>query len=136
MFPGNRRRRSSLAQLTDIIREWSGNSVKKFQKPQLNRRETLADLARSLPWRSGTIETSQISQSIKKRRESSIDVGLRNTINQREHIENDCEKEELLSNIDLNIAIVSTLTMNNYLLLTMITSKKIKYLCNFLFGYI
>lgn len=51
---GQRRRRSSLAQLTDLLREWGG-STKKQQK-QLCRRETLADLARSLPWgrQSGT----------------------------------------------------------------------------------
>lgn len=52
---GGRRRRSSLAQLTDILREWGG--AKKQQK-QLHRRETLADLARSLPWgRQSTTET-------------------------------------------------------------------------------
>ncbi|ENN80633.1 hypothetical protein YQE_02946, partial [Dendroctonus ponderosae] len=52
---GGRRRRSSLAQLTDILREWGG--AKKQQK-QLHRRETLADLARSLPWgRQTTAET-------------------------------------------------------------------------------
>lgn len=48
-----RRRRSSLAQLTDILREWSGGT-KKPQK-QLYRRETLADLARSLPWGRQTV---------------------------------------------------------------------------------
>ncbi|KAL1506052.1 hypothetical protein ABEB36_005484 [Hypothenemus hampei] len=73
---GGRRRRSSLAQLTDILREWGG--AKKQQK-QLHRRETLADLARSLPWgRQTTTETGPTpSICTKKRRESSADSGIR-----------------------------------------------------------
>ncbi|XP_060531510.1 uncharacterized protein LOC132705096 [Cylas formicarius] len=73
--PG-RRRRSSLAQLTDILREWGGN---KKQQKQLHRRETLADLARSLPWgRQSTTESGPTpSICTKKRRESSADSGIR-----------------------------------------------------------
>lgn len=85
-----RRRRSSLAQLTDILREWSGGGSKRTPKAPLNRRETLADLARSLPWgrTSNDSNTQTISttittvgsvvpptQSLKKRRESSAEVG-------------------------------------------------------------
>lgn len=103
-----RRRRSSLAQLTDILREWSGTnaSTKRAQKPQLNRRETLADLARSLPWgRVTTINASTDSgggngamggnscshshaharsPSLRKRRESSGDSGIRSLRSRRE----------------------------------------------------
>ncbi|XP_072392456.1 uncharacterized protein [Diabrotica undecimpunctata] len=73
-----RRRRSSLAQLTDILREWGG-STKKQQK-QLCRRETLADLARSLPWGRQTTQESGPTPCIstqRKRRESSADSGIR-----------------------------------------------------------
>ncbi|XP_018576857.1 uncharacterized protein LOC108915334 [Anoplophora glabripennis] len=73
-----RRRRSSLAQLTDILREWGG-STKKQQK-QLCRRETLADLARSLPWGRQSATESGPTPSItthRKRRESSADSGIR-----------------------------------------------------------
>lgn len=79
-----RRRRSSLAQLTDIIREWSGSGIKRSQKPQLNRRETLADLARSLPWRSNTVDNNQSTQPIKKRRESTIDFSSKSLRARRE----------------------------------------------------
>nr|CAI5867086.1 unnamed protein product [Callosobruchus analis] len=75
---GQRRRRSSLAQLTDILREWGG-STKKQQK-QLCRRETLADLARSLPWGRQTGTETGPTPSIstqRKRRESSADSGIR-----------------------------------------------------------
>ncbi|XP_066245501.1 uncharacterized protein rsh isoform X1 [Euwallacea similis] len=52
---GGRRRRSSLAQLSDIL--WGGS---KKQQKQLHRRETLADLARSLPWgRQTTTDTEK-----------------------------------------------------------------------------
>ncbi|KAL3265578.1 hypothetical protein HHI36_009783 [Cryptolaemus montrouzieri] len=76
--PTARRRRSSLAQLTDLLREWSGTSKK--QQKQLCRRETLADLARSLPWgrqttTDGTVPPTSIST--RKRRESSADSGIR-----------------------------------------------------------
>lgn len=75
-----RRRRSSLAQLTDILREWGGGSTKSRQKAPLSRRETLADMARSLPWgRQTTTEqgpTPSISTS-RKRRESSADSGIK-----------------------------------------------------------
>ncbi|KAG5897569.1 hypothetical protein JTB14_007281 [Gonioctena quinquepunctata] len=76
---GQRRRRSSLAQLTDILREWGGGT-KKQQEKKLYRRETLADLARSLPWgRQSGVEsgpTPSISTQ-RKRRESSADSGVR-----------------------------------------------------------
>lgn len=66
--PPRRRRRSSLAQLTDIIKDWGGSAARK-RKEQLSRRETLADLAKSLPW--GRSETTR------KRRESSVDSGVK-----------------------------------------------------------
>ncbi|XP_062715563.1 uncharacterized protein LOC109401980 isoform X3 [Aedes albopictus] len=85
--PGaQRRRRSSLAQLTDILREWSGGGSKR-QKAPLNRRETLADLARSLPWsKANTVDsynntnsnnTSGHAPPLRKRRESSADSGVK-----------------------------------------------------------
>ncbi|XP_061400854.1 uncharacterized protein LOC133336590, partial [Musca vetustissima] len=87
--PGlQRRRRSSLAQLTDLLREWSGGVKHQSTQPQrttkapLNRRETLADLARSLPWRTTTTDAStNVGGSNyvapRKRRESSAEPGLR-----------------------------------------------------------
>jgi hypothetical protein len=82
-----RRRRSSLAQLTDILREWSSGSVVKRQKPPLNRRETLADLARNLPWNkagneNGNQRLTQVSQ--RKRRESSAESGMRSMKQRRD----------------------------------------------------
>ncbi|XP_036339161.1 uncharacterized protein LOC118748671 [Rhagoletis pomonella] len=95
--PGlQRRRRSSLAQLTDILREWSGGGAAKQQtqsqrqKAQLNRRETLADLARSLPWRTSTTDASTGAGSgttyitPRKRRESSADSGIRSMRSRRD----------------------------------------------------
>lgn len=94
-----RRRRSSLAQLTDILREWSGGGSKRTTKAPLNRRETLADLARSLPWgrtsndsNTQTISTTittvgsvvPSSQGLKKRRESSAEVGLKSSKSRRD----------------------------------------------------
>lgn len=93
-----RRRRSSLAQLTDILREWSGGGSKRQTKAPLNRRETLADLARSLPWgrtsndsNTQTISTTITtvgsvvpSQGLKKRRESSAEVGLKSSKSRRD----------------------------------------------------
>ncbi|KYB27764.1 hypothetical protein TcasGA2_TC007720 [Tribolium castaneum] len=73
-----RRRRSSLAQLTDILREWGGST--KTRQKQLCRRETLADLARSLPWgRQSTTEAGPTPSitTARKRRESSADSGIR-----------------------------------------------------------
>lgn len=66
--PPRRRRRSSLAQLTDIIKDWGGSATRK-RKEQLSRRETLADLAKSLPWPK--------SDTTRKRRESSVDSGVK-----------------------------------------------------------
>ncbi|XP_065212300.1 uncharacterized protein rsh isoform X2 [Planococcus citri] len=66
--PPRRRRRSSLAQLTDIIKDWGGSATRK-RKEQLSRRETLADLAKSLPW--------PRSDTNRKRRESSVDSGVK-----------------------------------------------------------
>ncbi|XP_044572648.1 uncharacterized protein LOC6504085 isoform X3 [Drosophila ananassae] len=110
--PGlQRRRRSSLAQLTDILREWSGGTKQQHHqqqqaqqqaarsKAQLNRRETLADLARSLPWRTSTTTdactgagggsgggsgggTTYIAP--RKRRESSADSGIRSMRSRRD----------------------------------------------------
>ncbi|XP_037080824.1 uncharacterized protein LOC119101580 [Pollicipes pollicipes] len=48
--PGRpRRRRSSLAQLTDLIRDW-GRGGGERRRAELGRRDTLSDLARSLPF--------------------------------------------------------------------------------------
>lgn len=85
-----RRRRSSLAQLTDILREWSGTSGMggggggggggaggkgAGGRPKgITRRETLADIAKTLPFgRSNTITSSR------KRRESSVDSGVKSS---------------------------------------------------------
>ncbi|KAG8338404.1 hypothetical protein J6590_000069 [Homalodisca vitripennis] len=68
-----RRRRSSLAQLTDILREWGGSTTKTRGSKPLVRRETLADLARSLPW----AKPSESGSSYRKRRESSADSGVK-----------------------------------------------------------
>lgn len=77
-----RRRRSSLAQLTDILREWGGGTKARNKAP-LYRRETLADLARSLPWgRQSTTDqtgTPSMMASLRKRRESSADSGIKST---------------------------------------------------------
>lgn len=69
----SRRRRSSLAQLTDILREWGGANTKGRGSKPLVRRETLADLARVLPWAKPTPDTG----SYRKRRESSADSGVK-----------------------------------------------------------
>ncbi|XP_020294253.1 uncharacterized protein LOC109859929 isoform X2 [Pseudomyrmex gracilis] len=77
-----RRRRSSLAQLTDILREWSGGgtSGKSGRGSKLSRRETLADIAKSLPWpRQATTDASHLA-SLRKRRESSVDSGIRSQL--------------------------------------------------------
>lgn len=76
--PNTRRRRSSLAQLTDILREWSVGGTKRNKAP-LYRRETLADLARSLPWGRQQTEGGSMLSSIRKRRESSADSGIKST---------------------------------------------------------
>ncbi|XP_071441589.1 micronuclear linker histone polyprotein-like [Hetaerina americana] len=84
-----RRRRSSLAQLTDLLREWGGGvGVSAFGKESsssssgvvvgrrgskdLPRRETLADIAKSLPW--GRSSSSAETSSSRKRRESSAEA--------------------------------------------------------------
>lgn len=74
--PTRRRRRSSLAQLTDIIKDWSGSAGRK-RKEQLSRRETLADLAKSLPW--------SRSDTTRKRRESSVDSGVKSSSSKSGH---------------------------------------------------
>lgn len=86
--PNRNRRRSSLAQLTDILREWSGTGSKRNQKPPLNRRETLADLARSLPWHRISNDQYTIPQGhappLRKRRESSADSGIKSMRSRRD----------------------------------------------------
>ncbi|XP_076685202.1 rap GTPase activating protein radish isoform X2 [Andrena cerasifolii] len=73
-----RRRRSSLAQLTDILREWSGGaSAKSTRANKLCRRETLADIAKSLPWSRQTTTDASHLERLRKRRESSVDSGIR-----------------------------------------------------------
>lgn len=87
--PNRNRRRSSLAQLTDILREWSGTGSKRNQKPPLNRRETLADLARSLPWHRISNDQYPSPPSghpppLRKRRESSADSGIKSMRSRRD----------------------------------------------------
>ncbi|XP_037916826.1 uncharacterized protein LOC119655154 isoform X4 [Hermetia illucens] len=99
--PGlQRRRRSSLAQLTDILREWSGGGSKRQAKAPLNRRETLADLARSLPWGKSTTDAGTVTITAgqthtavpRKRRESSADSGIRSMRSRRESHTSDLVK--------------------------------------------
>nr|XP_029736098.1 uncharacterized protein LOC109401955 [Aedes albopictus] len=112
--PGaQRRRRSSLAQLTDILREWSGGGSKR-QKAPLNRRETLADLARSLPWsKANTVDsynntnsnnTSGHAPPLRKRRESSADSGVKSMSGRKDSYVADFrdfrEREQYLYNAD------------------------------------
>lgn len=75
---GPRRRRSSLAQLTDILREWGGggSSAPRRQRAPLSRRETLADLARSLPW-------ARHEPPPRRRRDSSADSGIKSSASKR-----------------------------------------------------
>lgn len=93
--PSQRRRRSSLAQLTDILREWSGGGSKR-QKAPLNRRETLADLARSLPWGRNTDNSTHTNNQSylaqRKRRESSADSGIKSMRSRRESHTSDFNK--------------------------------------------
>ncbi|XP_076049396.1 uncharacterized protein LOC143030079 [Oratosquilla oratoria] len=91
--PTSRRRRSSLAQLTDILREWGRRDTTTEQHrsmstttapsaPGLSRRESLADIAKSLPWgkRDSVVEVPRMkarresSAEIKKRRQSGTDI--------------------------------------------------------------
>ena len=63
---GNRRRRSSLAQLTDVIKEWTGGGSKS-KLVEIDRRETLADLVKGLPWKSnGNPPSSDVKEFVKK----------------------------------------------------------------------
>ncbi|CAH2090457.1 unnamed protein product [Euphydryas editha] len=75
---GPRRRRSSLAQLTDILREWGGggSNAPRRQRAPLSRRETLADLARSLPW-------ARHEPPPRRRRDSSADSGIKSSASKR-----------------------------------------------------
>jgi hypothetical protein len=66
------------------LREWSGGGSKRTTKPPLNRRETLADLARSLPWGRTSNETGNQYAPVRKRRESSADSGIKSMRSRRE----------------------------------------------------
>lgn len=105
--PTNRnRRRSSLAQLTDILREWSGTSSKRNQKPPLNRRETLADLARSLPWHrisndQYTPQGQTQGHPAPKRRESSCDSGIRSLRSRRDSHSSEQQKNQDVPNVSI-----------------------------------
>lgn len=74
MPTNQRRRRSSLAQLSDIVRELSGGSSsgKSNRGNKLCRRETLADIAKFMPWSRQTTDASYLER-LRKRRESSVD---------------------------------------------------------------
>ncbi|XP_023315246.1 uncharacterized protein LOC106654195 isoform X4 [Trichogramma pretiosum] len=92
-----RRRRSSLAQLTDILRELRPGGLSKQQQggsqrssTKLSRRETLADIAKSQPWARQTTTCTTttdggggggggLSAAFGKRRESSVDSGIRSS---------------------------------------------------------
>lgn len=78
LIGGPRRRRSSLAQLTDILREWGGggSNAPRRQRAPLSRRETLADLARSLPW-------ARHEPPPRRRRDSSADSGIKSMASKR-----------------------------------------------------
>ncbi|XP_046833662.1 uncharacterized protein LOC124430726 isoform X3 [Vespa crabro] len=80
-----RRRRSSLAQLTDIIREWGGGGTggKSGRGSKLYRRETLADIAKSLPWSRQTTSDASHLASLRKKRENSEDSGIRSQASTR-----------------------------------------------------
>lgn len=86
--PPARRRRSSLAQLTDILKEWgrrdnsdsrtsknTSTTTSRRESKDFSRRESLADFAKSLPWikRDSTIDLPKV----KGRRESSADTKKR-----------------------------------------------------------
>ncbi|XP_037969779.2 uncharacterized protein LOC105380439 isoform X2 [Plutella xylostella] len=75
---GTRRRRSSLAQLTDILREWGGGGTNapRLKRAPLSRRETLADLARSMPW-------MRHEPPPRRRRDSSADSGIKSMASKR-----------------------------------------------------
>ena len=65
-----------------MVREWGGggSTAKSGRAGKLCRRETLADIAKSLPWsRQTTTETPHMA-SLRKRRESSVDSGIRSQI--------------------------------------------------------
>lgn len=79
------RRRSSLAQITEILKEWSSGGSKRTK--QLSRRETLADLGRSIQGRFISDKGSTNSQ-FRKRRESSADGKMSNSSNNPEFIRN------------------------------------------------
>ncbi|XP_063224698.1 uncharacterized protein LOC134532208 [Bacillus rossius redtenbacheri] len=80
-----RRRRSSLAQLTDILRDWGGSKGARGSKSsQLCRRETLADLAKSLPWGRAATTDSSTAATVRKRRESSADQSLKSAKGRRD----------------------------------------------------
>lgn len=69
------RRRSSLAQITEILKEWSSGGSKRTNK-QLSRRETLADLGRSIQGRFVSDKGSSSNSTVRKRRESSADAKM------------------------------------------------------------
>lgn len=68
-----------MTRLTDILREWSGggSSGKSERGNKLYRRETLADIAKSLPWSRQTTTDASHLERLRKRRESSVDSGIR-----------------------------------------------------------
>lgn len=67
-----------MAQLTDILREWGGggSQQQRRQRAPLSRRETLADLARSLPW-------ARHEPPPRRRRDSSADSGIKSMASKR-----------------------------------------------------
>lgn len=63
--------------MTDILREWGGGgSAPRRQRAPLSRRETLADLARSLPW-------ARHEPPPRRRRDSSADSGIKSMASKR-----------------------------------------------------
>lgn len=63
--------------MTDILREWGGGGApRRQQRAPLSRRETLADLARSLPW-------ARHEPPVRRRRDSSADSGIKSMNSKR-----------------------------------------------------
>lgn len=88
--PTSRRRRSSIAQLTDILRDWgrrdtenrststsTSSLARRESREGRNHKETLVEIAKNLPWGGRRDSTSAEVPRIKMRRESSAEVKKR-----------------------------------------------------------
>ncbi|KAL5281473.1 hypothetical protein ACFFRR_005082 [Megaselia abdita] len=98
------RRRSSLAQITEILKEWSSGGSKRTK--QLSRRETLADLGRSIQGRFVSDKNSNNNTNqVRKRRESSADAKM-SAANNPEFIRNWVQEKQ--DSIILNDAMMKS----------------------------